>query len=36
VAEVVEVVIDHDSRRPIPWPAAFRTLFEKHLARRDG
>jgi len=31
IAEAVEVVIDPVARRPIPWPAEFRALFEGHL-----
>ena len=31
VAEFVEVLIDPETRKPMPWPPAFRTLFERHL-----
>jgi len=29
-AEAVEVLIDADTRRPTPWPDAFRSLFERY------
>lgn len=32
IAEVVEVLIDHESRQPMPWPEDFRRLFERYLA----
>lgn len=31
VAEAVEVLIDHETRKAVPWPAEFRELFERHL-----
>jgi acyl-CoA thioester hydrolase len=31
IAEVVEVLIDHQSRKPTPWPAEFRALFERYF-----
>ena len=31
-AEAVEVLIGSTSRKPEPWPAEFRTLFERYLA----
>lgn len=30
IAEAVEVLIGPTSRRPEPWPAEFRTLFERY------
>ena len=35
VAEVVEVLIDPETRRPTPWPGEFRTLFERYLTSGD-
>jgi len=32
IAEVVEVLIDAKTRRPMAMPAEFRSLFEQHLA----
>lgn len=34
VAEAVEVLIDPETRKPIPWPAAFRDLFARYGAPR--
>ena len=31
IAEVVEVLIDHQTRQPMPWPEDFRRLFERYL-----
>lgn len=31
IAEVVEVLIGPESRRPTPWPPEFRALFERYL-----
>jgi acyl-CoA thioester hydrolase len=36
VAEAVEVLIDHQSRRPLAWPAEFQALFRQHQAPRPG
>ena len=33
IAEAVEVLIDHESRRPMSWPPAFRALFERFRLR---
>jgi len=34
IAEAVEVLIGQTSRRPEPWPAEFREVFESALVRR--
>jgi acyl-CoA thioester hydrolase len=34
IAEFVEVLIDPETRRPMPWPSAFRTHFEQYLPGR--
>ena len=31
VGQAVEVLIDHETRKPMPWPPAFRALFERFL-----
>ena len=31
IAEAVEVLIDQESRKPTPWPPAFRSLFEARI-----
>jgi acyl-CoA thioester hydrolase len=31
IAEVVEVLIDQESRKPVPWPSEFRAIFEAQL-----
>ncbi len=33
IAEAVEVLIGAESRKPEPWPAEFRALFERYLKR---
>jgi acyl-CoA thioester hydrolase len=35
IAEAVEVLIDPESRRPMPWPPAFRQVFEQFLRPPD-
>jgi acyl-CoA thioester hydrolase len=32
IAQAVEVLIDHETRKPMAWPPAFRALFEHFLA----
>lgn len=32
IAEAVEVLIDDRTRKPMPWPPAFRTLFQRFVA----
>ncbi len=32
VAQAVEVLIDHETRKPMAWPPAFRALFERFMA----
>lgn len=31
IAEVVEVLVGPESRKPMAWPPDFRALFERHL-----
>jgi acyl-CoA thioester hydrolase len=31
IGEVVEVLIDHETRKPMRWPLEFRSLFERYL-----